>query len=82
MARRMINSKVALVTGGSSGIGRASALELARRGYKIVVADTDIPGGVQTCEKIESGTLAQRCRLARICRCMLGSEASRAFISR
>ncbi len=32
-------NKVALVTGGSSGIGRATALAFARKGAKIVVAD-------------------------------------------
>ncbi|KXU83406.1 oxidoreductase [Paraburkholderia monticola] len=35
---RQLEGKIALVTGASSGIGRASAIELARRGAKVVVA--------------------------------------------
>jgi NAD(P)-dependent dehydrogenase (short-subunit alcohol dehydrogenase family) len=36
--QRQLEGKIALVTGASSGIGRASAIELARRGAKVVVA--------------------------------------------
>lgn len=44
--------KVALVTGGWSGIGRASALAFAGLGAKVVVADQDTVGGEQTAEQI------------------------------
>ncbi len=40
-----LDGKVALVTGGSSGIGRASALAFARAGAKVVVADMDVERG-------------------------------------
>src|SRR6516225_1793677 len=34
-----IEGKVAVVTGGASGIGRATAIELARRGADVVIVD-------------------------------------------
>lgn len=44
--------KVVLVTGGASGIGRASALAFAAEGGQVVVADIDAAGGEQTVAQI------------------------------
>src|SRR5712692_469950 len=47
-----VEGKVALVTGGASGIGRATALTFAREGAKLVVADMNEEGGQQTVHMI------------------------------
>jgi NAD(P)-dependent dehydrogenase (short-subunit alcohol dehydrogenase family) len=47
MAGRL-SGKVALVTGASSGIGRAAALAFAREDAKVVVADVSVEGGEET----------------------------------
>ncbi|QTN27215.1 SDR family oxidoreductase [Rhodoferax sp. AJA081-3] len=44
----MLKNKVALVTGGGSGIGRAIALAWAREGARVVVSDITTPAGEET----------------------------------
>jgi len=48
-----MQDKVALVTGGGSGLGRASALAFAAAGADVVVADIDTDGGAETLGLIE-----------------------------
>ena len=47
-----LDGKVAIVTGAASGIGRASAIEFAREGARVVVADKDEKRGRQTADQI------------------------------
>jgi NAD(P)-dependent dehydrogenase (short-subunit alcohol dehydrogenase family) len=49
-----LKDKVALITGGSSGIGRETALLFAREGAAIAVVDVDEGGGAETVRRIES----------------------------
>ena len=48
-----IEGKVALITGGGSGIGRATALLFGREGAKVVVADYNPEGGERTVKMLK-----------------------------
>lgn len=52
-AVRDLEGSRALVTGATSGIGRATALQLARQGALVVVHGRDVDRGVQVVEEIE-----------------------------
>ena len=47
-----LRGKVAIITGGSSGFGRATAVRFAGEGAKIVIADLDERGGKETVDRV------------------------------
>ncbi|HSP09116.1 MAG TPA: SDR family NAD(P)-dependent oxidoreductase [Candidatus Dormibacteraeota bacterium] len=59
---KRFSDRVAIVTGAASGIGRATALELASEGAIVVVADIDLPHAEEVAIEIREGgqAMAQR----------------------
>jgi len=51
--KKLLEAKVALVTGGATGIGRATALVFAREGANVVVADLAVEGAQETVRRIK-----------------------------
>jgi len=47
-----LKDKVAIITGGAKGIGRATCLLFAREGCRVLVADIDGPGAVMVAKEI------------------------------
>ena len=43
-----LDGRIVIVTGGSSGFGRAIAVRVAREGAQVVIADLDDVGGKET----------------------------------
>lgn len=48
-----MTGKVAVITGGASGIGRATALAFARHGTKVIIGDVDLGGAKDTVASIK-----------------------------
>lgn len=49
-----LKDRVAVITGSASGIGRASALEFAKEGARVVIADINPVGARETVTQIKS----------------------------
>jgi len=63
----LLQGKVAVVTGGASGIGRATALRMAEEGARVLVADLDGAGAGRVAETIRQAggeALSQPCDVA------------------
>ena len=49
-----LDGRSAVITGGGSGIGRATALRFAQEGASVLAVDQDAEGAAETCRQIEA----------------------------
>jgi len=62
MSKSLHARQTALITGGASGLGRATAILLGREGARVCVADLDGPGAEKVAQQIkDSGGEAVTC---------------------
>ncbi|MCJ7642158.1 MAG: 3-oxoacyl-[acyl-carrier-protein] reductase [Desulfobacterales bacterium] len=64
-----LNGKVALVTGGAQGIGKAVALMLAHHGADVIVADVNLEKAQETAKEVEAtgrGAMAVKVDITRL----------------
>ena len=74
-----LDNKVALITGGGSGIGRQAAVLFAREGAKVAVVDLDEKGGRETASMIKDAIFVRAdVSTARDCQQMI-EAAEKAF---
>ncbi|MCG7322653.1 SDR family NAD(P)-dependent oxidoreductase [Arsenicicoccus bolidensis] len=62
MARTPFAPRVSLVTGGAAGIGRALAVEIGRRGSRVVIADIDAAAAERTAAELRADGLTVTAR--------------------
>nr|AAK97686.1 AT3g26770/MDJ14_21 [Arabidopsis thaliana] len=58
---KKLEGKVALITGGASGLGKATASEFLRHGARVVIADLDAETGTKTAKELGSEAEFVRC---------------------
>jgi NAD(P)-dependent dehydrogenase (short-subunit alcohol dehydrogenase family) len=56
---RTLDGKVVVITGAGSGIGRALALDLARRGSLLAISDVDEAGLAETVEQVKAAGVSE-----------------------
>jgi NAD(P)-dependent dehydrogenase (short-subunit alcohol dehydrogenase family) len=75
-----LDGKVALISGASSGLGRATALRFVREGARVVLGDVDARGGAETLEalpaELRANAFFQRLDVSREEDCQAAVEAA------
>jgi NAD(P)-dependent dehydrogenase (short-subunit alcohol dehydrogenase family) len=61
MAQGRLSGKVAVVTGGASGIGLASVQRFAAEGARVMIADVDNQGAAEVASRLGDSVIGMRC---------------------
>ena len=67
VSNRDVTDSVAMITGGGSGIGRATALALASRGATVIVADSNLNSAAEVVSEIRSRGQRAESTLVDVC---------------